>query len=98
MGLGKEWAQPSTRWDATNFSNLCINACWELYGAKDLAHLPSSGSTYELTITRPPAATFPWVLDHQTRHSPTLRPISDAHFSSPPTFRRLRTLTKFLMS
>ena len=29
--------------------------------AKDLAHLPSSGSTYHVTISRPPSLTFPWV-------------------------------------
>ena len=32
MGLGAAWSKPSTRWDAKNFSNMCINACWELYG------------------------------------------------------------------
>ena len=61
MGLGKTWAQPSTRWDATNFSNLCVNSCWELYGADDRDHLPSSGSVYEVVISRPPTSSFPWV-------------------------------------
>ena len=61
MGIGAGWKQPSTRWDEKNFTNMCINSCWELYGAKDLDHLPSGGSHYSLTISRPAAATFPWV-------------------------------------
>ena len=61
MGLGTKWATPSTRWDEKNFSNMCINACWELYGADDLDHLPSSGSKYAVHVTRAPSATFPWV-------------------------------------
>eukprot|EP00326_Haptolina_ericina_P001148 CAMPEP_0181222232 /NCGR_PEP_ID=MMETSP1096-20121128/29850_1 /TAXON_ID=156174 ORGANISM="Chrysochromulina ericina, Strain CCMP281" /NCGR_SAMPLE_ID=MMETSP1096 /ASSEMBLY_ACC=CAM_ASM_000453 /LENGTH=91 /DNA_ID=CAMNT_0023314967 /DNA_START=9 /DNA_END=284 /DNA_ORIENTATION=- len=40
---------------------MCINSCWELYGANDVAHLPSSGSQYKLAITRQAAASFPWV-------------------------------------
>ena len=31
---------------------MCTNSCWELYGANDVAHLPSSGSQYKLAITR----------------------------------------------
>ena len=44
MGLGSEWAVPSTSWRERNYSNLCVNACWELYGAVDREHLPASGS------------------------------------------------------
>lgn len=62
MGLGVDWAQPTTSWAENNYSNLCVNMCWELYGAKDLQHLPSSGSTYELNISRPAGTGFPWVV------------------------------------
>ena len=31
------------------------------YGAKDIAHLPSSGSTYHVSVSRPASAPWPWV-------------------------------------
>lgn len=61
MGLGATWAEPSTRWDEQNFTNMCINSCWELYGAVDLAHLPSSGSRYRVAVTRNGSSSWPWV-------------------------------------
>ena len=33
-----------------NYTNLCVNSCWELYGAKDAAHLPSGGSLYDIQV------------------------------------------------
>lgn len=54
MGLGAEWeGEPSVSWTETNYQNICINACWELYGADDSAHLPSSGAQYFLEIQQP---------------------------------------------
>jgi len=53
MGLGKEWEQPSKSWLEPNFSNLCINACWELYGATDTGRLPGSGAEIQWTIEQP---------------------------------------------
>jgi hypothetical protein len=43
----------TSSWTEPPFRNMCINACWELYGAKDPAHLPSGGATYDLTIRQP---------------------------------------------
>ena len=40
---------------------MCINSCWELYGANDRAHLPGSGATYDIEITQPTAGSYPWV-------------------------------------
>jgi hypothetical protein len=61
MGLGAHWPTPTNSWAETNYSNLCINMCWELYGAVDRAHLPSSGATYELNVTRGAKQSYPWV-------------------------------------
>ena len=65
MGLGTSWDEPTTSWRELNYTNLCVNACWELYGADDRAHLPSSGSTYDIKIEQgKPGNTkpvFPWV-------------------------------------
>ena len=54
MGLGKHWSpKSSTSWLEPNFQNLCINACWELYGASDASKLPASGAEYRLKIEQP---------------------------------------------
>ena len=53
MGLGKHWETPSTSWLEPNFQNICINSCWELYGASDAQHLPSSGAKYRMRIEQP---------------------------------------------
>ena len=53
MGLGEHWEIPSSSWLEPNFRNLCINSCWELYGASDAEHLPSSGAEYRLRIEQP---------------------------------------------
>jgi hypothetical protein len=49
-------------WLEAPYHNMCINACWELYGAKDAHHLPSTGSRYDLYIHQP-------VLSSQSRNS-----------------------------
>lgn len=61
MGLGKHWPTPSTSWSEANYTNLCINACWELYGAGDREHLPGSGSQYNLFVKQGKPKSFPWV-------------------------------------
>jgi hypothetical protein len=64
MGLGKHWSpKPSTSWLEPNFRNLCINACWELYGASDARKLPASGAEYRLKIEQP---LFPTTGNSQT--------------------------------
>ena len=41
---------------------MCVNSCWELYGANDRAHLPGNGSNYVIKIDRgDKGLTFPWV-------------------------------------
>lgn len=62
MGLGVNWPVPTKTWAEANYTRMCVNSCWELYGAKDKAHLPSSGSVYHINIaqggTKPH---YPWV-------------------------------------
>ena len=54
MGVGKDWSpRPSTSWLEPNFRNLCINACWEFYGASDAQKLPTSGAEYRMKIEQP---------------------------------------------
>merc|ERR550525_1994335 len=63
MGIGAAWQEPTTSWKEVNYTNLCVNACWELYGAVDRDHLPSSGSHYDISVEqeKPHAKPFPWV-------------------------------------
>lgn len=53
MGMGSLWETPTTSWAEDSYRNVCINACWELYGADDSAHMPTSGNTYKLYIEQP---------------------------------------------
>jgi hypothetical protein len=39
MGMGRDWDEPTTSWLEPWYKNMCINACWELYGSKDVSHL-----------------------------------------------------------
>ena len=56
MGMGVHCKDPTSSWLEPNYRRMCLNACWELYGAIDSDHLPSSGATYNLTIQQPLAA------------------------------------------
>jgi len=62
MGLGVHWDLPTTSWTELNYTNMCVNSCWELYGANDRDHLPGSGSHYNIKIERPITAvsSFKW--------------------------------------
>jgi hypothetical protein len=40
-------------WLEAPYHNVCIDACWELYGAKDANQIPSTGSRYDLYIQQP---------------------------------------------
>lgn len=53
MGMGMHWPQPTTSWFEPHYAHLCLNSCWEMYGASDGDHLPSSGAIYNLTISQP---------------------------------------------
>lgn len=53
MGMGRNWDNSTTSWLEPSYHNMCINACWELYGASDALHLPSTGSHYEISIEQP---------------------------------------------
>lgn len=61
MGLGTTWEVPTTSWAELNYTNVCVNACWEIYGGVDPAHLPSSGAHYDVTISRGAGQHYPWV-------------------------------------
>lgn len=71
MGLGKSWPKPTTSWTEPSYSNMCVNSCWELYGANDRAHYPQSGSKYDMTIKQPTAGSFPWVTIWDEDEKPT---------------------------
>lgn len=30
MGLGVDWSVPTTSWAELNYTNMCVNSCWEL--------------------------------------------------------------------
>ena len=57
MGLVKE----TKSWMDLNYSNMCINACWELYGATSLSRFPSTGSRYHLQIEKPSRDAYRWI-------------------------------------
>ena len=61
MIQGADWPVPTVSWAEENYTNLCINSCWELYGAVDRAHFPSSGSKYVMTIQKGARQEYPWV-------------------------------------
>jgi len=57
--MDASWGSNMTRsWAEESYHNMCINACWELYGADDARHLPSSGSNFDITIVQPEADAF----------------------------------------
>ena len=60
MGMGADWEETTLSWTELSYQNMCINACWELYGARNAAHLPSSGAEYFLEITQPKPGVFPF--------------------------------------
>jgi hypothetical protein len=60
MGLGERWQEPTASWLEPSYKNMCINACWEIYGAPDAAHLPSSGAHYNLTVLPPSPNLYPF--------------------------------------
>ena len=86
MGLGVNWSVPTTSWAELNYTNLCVNSCWELYGAKDPSHLPSSGSKYDIKIERGKGAKFPWVTqwdeDEGLNRSCATSTITESHNST----------------
>ena len=61
MGLGAGWPTPTTSWAEENYTRLCVNACWELYGADDRAHEPGSGARYDIAVAQGSAGAFEWV-------------------------------------
>ena len=34
MGVGVGWPVPASSWTQNNFTNMCLNSCFELYGGK----------------------------------------------------------------
>ena len=47
------WAEPT-------FANANVNSCWELYGMRDRAHFPSSGSKYDWRTTTSEPNSIKW--------------------------------------
>jgi hypothetical protein len=56
MGIGVNWPVPATSWTQNNFTNMCLNSCFELYGDPDVEHFPSSGSDVRLLCRFPIAS------------------------------------------
>ena len=57
MGL----LEPDTSsWSEAAYDHANVNSCWELYGMRDRAHYPSSGSTNTMVVSRPASATWDW--------------------------------------
>lgn len=55
MGLGEQWPVPTTSWAELNYTNMCVNSCWELYGAVDrYASPPSSSGVRSKAASRDP--------------------------------------------
>ena len=81
MGMGVDWDEPTVSWAESSFRNMCINSCWELYGASDPAHLPSSGSTFELLIKQPEPGLYDfisWERDEGNGKCPSCK-VTEAH-------------------
>ena len=53
MGIGVDWPVPATSWTQNNFTNMCVNSCFELYGDPDPEHFPSSGSDVRPSFSAP---------------------------------------------
>ena len=69
MGIGVNWPHPTRSWMELNYSDVCINSCWEIYGGIDKDHLPSSGAEYQTFIKRGAGQTYPWVDQVRERRS-----------------------------
>ena len=81
MGIGAEWKEPTVSWAEPAYKNMCINACWELYGASDAAHLPSSGARYDLNITQPKPGSYnytSWERDEANGECPSCK-VTESH-------------------
>lgn len=48
MGLIREQTRS---WRESYYDHVNVNSCWELYGMRDRAHYPGSGSRYDMRIT-----------------------------------------------
>jgi len=50
----------TSSWRESHYNNCFVNSCWELYGMRDKAHYPSSGSTYDMRITTATPGIIKW--------------------------------------
>jgi hypothetical protein len=82
MGMGAEWKEPTVSWAEPAYKNMCINACWELYGAEDAAHLPSSRrARYDLSIRQPQPGLYnftSWERDEGNGKCPSCK-VTESH-------------------
>ena len=76
LGQTRSWAEPE-------YARVCINACWELYGADDAAHLPSTGAFYDLRITQPAPGSYAfldkWEQDEGGAVCPRTVAVAESH-------------------
>eukprot|EP00755_Sulcionema_specki_P010373 Sspe_Gene.6871::Locus_2310_Transcript_1_1_Confidence_1.000_Length_1001::g.6871::m.6871 len=48
------------RWSDSAFASANVNSCWELYGMRDRAHYPSSGSSYDMVVKTSKPGSIKW--------------------------------------
>jgi len=94
MGMGQDpsWGPNKTHsWAEEYYQNFCINSCWELYGADDSRHLPSSGSTFNITIEKPKLGSFQflseWEQDEGKANGCPSSTVYESHNESVQTIR-----------
>jgi hypothetical protein len=51
----------TTSWKEEEYSKCNVNTCWELYGVKNADYFPSTGSTYDISITTKKPNAIDWM-------------------------------------
>ena len=59
------------KWSDAAFSKVSVNSCWELYGNKDRAHYPSSGSKYDMVVRSAKPNGIEWMTNWVENEKPT---------------------------
>eukprot|EP01060_Flectonema_neradi_P002354 TRINITY_DN1143_c0_g2_i2.p1 TRINITY_DN1143_c0_g2~~TRINITY_DN1143_c0_g2_i2.p1 ORF type:complete len:297 (+),score=75.40 TRINITY_DN1143_c0_g2_i2:42-893(+) len=59
------------RWTDDAFNHTYVNSCWELYGMKDRAHYPSSGSHYDMQVRAAKPDSIKWDTNWTEDEKPT---------------------------
>ena len=61
----------SPKWSDDVFNHVHVNSCWELYGMKDRAHYPSSGSKYDMVVRSAKPNGIDWHTNWVENEKPT---------------------------